>query len=229
MGAGASLPPPPIPLPSRLTALIFDLDGTLIDSAAGIASCLDQISQDRGQGPVSPQQVRRLVSRGAAELVSSCLNSTDADADLKRFRALYGQRRTTRAELYDGVFDGVTRLAGLGLPLGICTNKPQHLTDRILDDVGLAFCFQAVVGGDAASGHKPDPAHLAEVSRRLKLPLSGSALVGDSEVDEAAARAASLPFLFVSYGYVMEQCRDFCRSFDDFPALLAAVVEGMSP
>jgi phosphoglycolate phosphatase len=217
-GNGASLHSP-IPFPSRLEALIFDLDGTLIDSAVAIAASLDQIARQRGIAPVTAQQVSRLVSKGAPEMVATCLNSQNSQEDLTLFRAIYGGRQSLRSDLYDGVFEGIARLAETGLPLGICTNKPQHLTLKILADVGLLPLFQAVVGGDETSGRKPDPIHLGEVCKRLGHDPSACALVGDSEVDEAAARALGMSFLFVSYGYVIEECRDYCRRFDDFPAL----------
>jgi len=215
----------PIPFPSRLQALIFDLDGTLIDSAVAIAASLDQIARQRGLAPVTAQQVSRLVSKGASEMVAACLNSTNPQEDLTLFRAIYGGRTSLRSDLYDGVFEGITRLTETGLPLGICTNKPQHLTLKILEDVGLLSLFQAVVGGDEAAGRKPDPIHLGEVCKRLDRDPSACVLVGDSEVDEAAARALGMPFLFVSYGYVIEDCCDYCRRFDDFPTLTETLLK----
>ena len=219
-GNGAQLRSP-IPFPSSIKALIFDLDGTLIDSAVGIAACLDRIAQERGAAPVTVETVCRLISKGALELVGQSLGSADPEADLTLFRKILAARITDPAELYPGVAKAIRHFAKAGVTMGICSNKPQHLTLRTLEDVGLTDCFGAIVGGDAASGHKPDPAHLDEVCRLLGLSRDGCLLIGDSEVDQAAARAAGMPFLFADYGYALEGCSDYCRRYGDFPALAA--------
>lgn len=208
---------------SALRAVVFDLDGTLVDSATGIAECLNVVARRRDRPPVSVGRVRELVSRGALELVGASLGSPSreqAETDLREFREVYAGRRSSPRELYDGVAAGLAALSRTSLRLGLCTNKPQALTERVLHDTGIAGFFQAVVGGDAVKTAKPDAGHLAEVARRLDLPLAATALVGDSEVDSAAAAAAGIPFVLVGYGYALGASVPCQRQAADFTAVV---------
>lgn len=208
----------------RPAAIIFDLDGTLVDSATGIEACLREVSGRLGRGRVSRDRVRALISRGVGELVGESLASPDPEtnrADVVAFRAAYAGRRTEVSELFAGVAEGLAALRAADHLLGVCTNKPQYLTERVLADTGIASVFRAVVGGDTATRSKPDPLHLADVARLLDVPLDDCVLVGDSEVDAAAAAAAGIPFAFVTWGYAMGGPIETAHRFDSFERLVA--------
>jgi phosphoglycolate phosphatase len=210
---------------SETPAIIFDLDGTLVDSATGIAECLADVSRTLGRGHVTVEKVRRLVSRGVSDLVSSCLATPEEVAiasDVAAFRAVYGSRATAANELFPGVAEGLAELADAGIPLGICTNKPQHLAERVLRDTGIAPFFSTVVGGDATPHPKPRPGHLHDVARGMSCRVEDCILVGDSEVDGDAAAAAGIPFVFVTYGYAIGTDVPCTTRFDAFPAFVRA-------
>ncbi len=188
---------------TKISGVLFDLDGTLIDSAPAIAQALNQVIAARGGIAVTEQKVRSLVSRGAAELVAAAFgdHATTPERDLGDFRTVYAVLPADPADLYPGARAMLEQLYASGLALGICTNKPQGLTENLLSDLGLAPLFAAVVGGDATARAKPypDPLHLA--LEKMGVPAAMAVYVGDSEVDGEAAARAGLPFILATYGY----------------------------
>lgn len=184
-------------------AIVFDLDGTLVDSAPDIAAALSQVLVEAGGPGIDLPTVRDLIGDGARVLVERALRSTggpgDAAALLRRFLLVYADGACVQTRLYEGVEGCLRGLAERGHPLAVCTNKPLLHTRIILDRLGLARWFPVVVGGDSLPVKKPDPAPL-----RLALQQLGVAqgvLVGDSATDLGAARAAGLPCLLLRHGY----------------------------
>ena len=189
----------------HLRAVIFDLDGTLIDSAKGIAAALDVIRADRGIEPVAVEDVRRWVSLGAEELVTLALGSTPVSVseDLAAFRAAYAGVPADPADLYPGAIETLQALHERGLRLGVCTNKPQRLAAGIIEGLGLGAFFTAVVGGAPDLKPKPDPAPLHLAMDRLQVGGVASLFVGDSEVDAQTAEFAGVAFVLVGHGYAI--------------------------
>jgi phosphoglycolate phosphatase len=211
----------------RPNTVLFDLDGTLIDSAPSICATINQMIAERSGMPVSVDFVRRLVSRGAGEMVNACLGActTTPEADLADFRRIYGGLQPNPADLYPGVDELIPRLRSAGYRLGIGTNKPQELTERILKSLGLRVHFDAVVGGDRCARPKPHPEHVHLVLAQMGANAGSAVYVGDSEVDAAAARAAGLPFFLVTFGYAMGDIDDIaCQArLESLAALPAAL------
>ncbi|GAA0731522.1 MULTISPECIES: HAD family hydrolase [Sphingomonas] len=184
--------------------VIFDLDGTLVDSCEVCVSILTGMIGDRGiMHVIDPVEARLHMSSGGAEMVSALLGPARrhfAD-DLADFRARYARHVTKRESLFPGVAAGIERLHRAGLRLSICSNKPQNLVDKVLEDTGLAPYFDVVVGGQPGLRPKPEPDLLRAVTDRLGCAPQEAVFVGDSELDHAVARDAGMGFYLMTYGY----------------------------
>ena len=210
----------------RRQAVIFDLDGTLVDSAKGIAGALNQVRADRGLAPVALADVKRWVSHGAELLVTFALDSTPASVadDLAAFRAVYAGIPADPADLFPGALQTVKALHGRGLRIGVCTNKPQTLAANIVEGLGFGPFVEAVVGGAPDLEPKPDPAPLHRVMDRLGAAGDSVIYVGDSEGDAETARSAGVAFVLVCHGYLMGprekvECAALIENLDDLLAL----------
>ncbi|MDT8344365.1 MAG: phosphoglycolate phosphatase [Thermohalobaculum sp.] len=217
----------------RARAVVFDLDGTLVDSAPDIHAAANVMLAALGRAPLDLGRVTSFVGNGVAKLVERCLDATGgADAALGAhafgiFREAYHAAPASLTRPYPGVEAALDALAGAGCRLGLCTNKPEGPTRQVLDALGLARHFGAVVGGDTLAVMKPDPAPLRLCLDRLG---AGPALyVGDSETDAATARAAGLPFALFTRGYRKSPVESFeaVLAFDDFAALVPFALDTM--
>lgn len=184
-------------------ALLFDLDGTLVDSALGIAAALSRVSAERGGGAVDVALVRTLVSEGAQVLVTTALGELAGEpaADLAAFRAMLRGIPADPAMIYPGVLHALEVLRDEGFPCAIVTNKPEALARQLLDELHLSRFFGAVVGGDTLPVCKPDPAPLLHAVDLLRCGRAGAWMIGDSKVDAAAAAAAGMRFALFEGGY----------------------------
>ena len=187
--------------------LLFDLDGTLVDSAGDLAGSLDTLMQEKGKAPIGIDIGRQLIGHGIANLVRSALKlrgardgEEDSPADLKRFMEIYGARLTQTTRPYPNVMATLQQLAAEGWTMAVCTNKRELFARAIVDDLGMSKFFPVVSGPDTFGVGKPDPRHLLEAA---KAAGGGEPVlcVGDSEVDVAAAKAAQMPVIALSYGY----------------------------
>lgn len=180
--------------------MIFDLDGTLVDSAPGIASALNlvRVKPER----VSVERVRSLVSGGAARLIQDALGIEDADVPdvLVAFRHVYSQEPCRGDDLYPGVISVLDGLREAGLAIGVCTNKPQHLAEVVVKSCGLDDQVDMLIGSSAELPSKPDPSMLHWLIAELKVG-GKTVLIGDSDVDAEAAANAAIPFIAAHYGY----------------------------
>jgi phosphoglycolate phosphatase len=221
----------------RQFLLVFDLDGTLIDSAPDLRAALNEMLRERGHAPLSLPQVRRMVGDGASALVARALEASGigpvrAASALPRFLQLYeaGAVRLTRP--YPGVPQTLAVLRQRGYRTAICTNKPQHATHTVLDGLGLSPLFDGVAGGDRFAVKKPDPGHLSGLIDSLGARAEAAAMVGDSEIDAAAAHAAGLPLVLMRYGYARGDPEALAADallddFADLPATLDRL--GLTP
>jgi phosphoglycolate phosphatase len=207
--------------------LLFDLDGTLVDSAGGIAAALTQVRAERGAGSIDADTVRPWISLGADVLVARALagHAREPAGDLARFRAVLSGLPTDPDCLYPHVEETLDLLARAGFAMGVVTNKPEGLSRSLLADLQLAKRFVTIVGGDSTPYTKPDPAPILQALAALGARPERAILIGDSAIDAAAARAFLMPFLLFEGGYGADECdpADVAgrfTSFGDLPTLV---------
>jgi len=188
------------------TLVVFDLDGTLIDSAPDMHRAVNLMLADLGCAPLTLPDIRTMVGDGASALIAralaarQCVNADPAKA-LDDFLAHYEADPTNVTRTFAGVAETLERLRSIGLTLAVCTNKPTRLTEMILERLGIDRYFARVVAGDSMPFRKPDPRALMEVVDGFGAAKEATLMVGDSEVDAATAHAASVPFALMTYGY----------------------------
>lgn len=216
-----------------MTALIFDLDGTLIDSAPAIHAVSNAVLTARGFPALSMTEVRSYVGKGVPHLVRCLLQSHGQDPDGPLYTTVHDDlvlRYETEVEgntLYPGVEQALERLAGMGCAMAIATNKPYRPAMAAIRHVGLDRFFPVVLGGDSLPTRKPDPDMVHDAQRQLG--RDRALYIGDSEVDAETAANAGLPFLIYTEGYRKTPVEDLPHAarFNDF-ALLPGLVAGWS-
>ena len=200
-------------MPERPTAVVFDLDGTLVDTAADIHAVLAEVLVEAGQPASDLDAVRAMIGDGARVLIERAVAAVGADADIDalhhRFTARYALLPCRHSVPYPGAVELLRELRHRGLRLGLCTNKPQAPTVALLAALGLDGALDAVIGGDVLAGvRKPDPAHLLAVLARLDAEPAAAVMVGDSRNDLLAARGAGLRCVLVGFGYTAVPARE---------------------
>jgi phosphoglycolate phosphatase len=184
--------------------VVFDLDGTLIDSRVDLAQSANALIIERGGEPLPVERITGMVGEGAKLLVQRALTAAglapDVDTALPRFLDLYDERLLAHTELYPGTREMLDAVAG-NARLAVLTNKPRHHTERILDGLSIRSHFAAVIGGDSPLGRKPDPAGLQHLVRQAQVSESDTVLVGDSAIDLRTARAAGIRICLVRFGF----------------------------
>lgn len=213
---------------SGIRAVVFDLDGTLVDSAPDLVGALDSLLGEHGRPAVGEPLGRSMIGDGAAKLVERGFTARgglpEPLPDLaRRFVEIYEARLTARTRPFPGVDAMLETLRARGLGLGVCTNKPDRATRILLEALDLARHFSAVVGGDGVRKPAPDPVHRTLAG--LGVAAHETLYVGDSPVDLAAARAAGTPVVLVSFGYTAVPASQLGADavIDDFAALPALI------
>jgi phosphoglycolate phosphatase len=211
-------------------AVVFDLDGTLIDSAPDIHTIANLVLAGVGAAPITLADTRQFIGNGAGVFVSKMraargIPDGEQDCLLAEFVGRY-DTAVGLTDPYPGVEAALAELRARGLRLGVCTNKPERPTRSVLDHLGLTRYFDAILGGDSLPVHKPDPAPLHATFAALGDETG--IFVGDSEVDAETAERAGVPFMLFTLGYrkcAVAEMRHHA-AFDDFatlPALIATV------
>lgn len=192
---------------SRPAAVLFDLDGTLVDSLPDLTSAMNRFLVELGRRHVSLAEVRAWVGDGVGVLIERCLTETGGSTEtpltdlVRRYLGFYKGHTADATRPYPGVEVALQALAAAGHPLGVCTNKPVALSEELLEALGLRRYFQAVIGGDSLPERKPHPGHILGTLRAMGVEDKAAVMVGDSPNDVAAARAAGIPVVSVSFGY----------------------------
>jgi phosphoglycolate phosphatase len=206
--------------------VVFDLDGTLIDSRRDLADAANALIVEHGGSPLSVDTIAGMVGEGAALLVRRALAAAgsrlDIERDLRRFLELYDERLLGHTKLYDGTREMLEALAAHST-LAVLTNKPQHHTDEILRGLDVVRYFRWVLGGDTAHGRKPDPAGLRYLMSAAGAPAAETLMVGDSAIDLKTARAAGVAICLVRYGFgfrTTDGLRDGTERLADDPSAL---------
>ena len=217
--------------------LLFDLDGTLIDSVPDLCAALNEVLHERGAAPLTPAEVQPMVGDGTPALVARGLAARGLDpvempVVLPRFTAVYEANATRLTRLYPGVRETLVLLRAAGYGTAICTNKPQRPTLTVLRGLDLLDLFDGVAGGDHFAVKKPEAGHLLGLVRELGGRPERAAMIGDHENDAAAARAAGLPLVLMRYGYARVDPASLRPDalLDDFAALPQALEQlGLTP
>lgn len=211
-------------------ALLFDLDGTLVDSAADIARALSTVSIERGGQTIMSTTVRPLVSLGATTLVRRALGPVAGDEsdDLAAFRTVLASLPPDPTIVFDGVREALGALSAAGFAMAIVTNKPESLSRQLLRALALDHYFGAIIGGDSAAVSKPSRTPLDMALRQLGKSTDGAMMIGDSAVDAEAAQACGVPFILYMGGYDAAGCSNWpvAARFGDF-GQLQSLIEGL--
>jgi 2-phosphoglycolate phosphatase len=191
-------------MPPPLRAILFDLDGTVLDTAPDMVGALNKLRLERRLAPLPYEGVRSSVSHGAARLVK--LGFPDAESEFavlqKRFLDIYAGAVSSETRLFDGMDRVLATLAERGLLCGIVTNKPAWLTLPLLEQLGLKPRFACVVSGDTVSERKPHAMPMLHAAKLAGVAADECVYVGDAERDIQAAHAAGMPALVAAYGYL---------------------------
>ena len=196
--------------PLAVSAVLFDLDGTLLDTLPDLHAAVSAMLRDLGRPPLPEAATRNYVGRGIANLVKRVLaNSLDVADDaapppqdaLDSFRRHYASENGRQVRPYPGVLEGLKALKAKGIPLGVITNKAQAFTLPLLELTGLSGYFDVVVSGDLLPRQKPDPMALIWACGRLGVSPAETLFIGDSINDFLAGRAAGCHVFLLPYGY----------------------------
>lgn len=192
---------------SHIQAVVFDLDGTLIDSLPDLAAAVNHMLGEEGRAALGDDDIKPMIGDGAATLVQRAFDARGGLPGpgvapyLQRFLDHYEPRSAELTRPWQGVPETLTALKARGLKLGVCTNKPTKATHDILRVLQLSHFFDVVVGGDDVPAIKPDPAHVHAVLDKLGALPSAAVMVGDSINDVLAGKAAGLAVIAMSFGY----------------------------
>ena len=210
--------------PAKL--LVFDLDGTLIDSRSDLAASINHMRMQYELEPLPLETVTSFVGDGMYKLVERSLAGVEHNPDeaLAIYRAYYFAHSTEHTVLYDGVDEGLCRLADAGFALAVLTNKPGEPSRHILEHFGLAGLFWAIIGGGDVPSLKPSPDGVEEILRLTGCRPDHAWMVGDHCTDLAVAQNAGIRSAFVTYGFGGERGYKPDAYFASFPELVGYFV-----
>lgn len=214
--------------------LVFDLDGTLVETAPDLHAALNHTLASKDLGPVSMDTIRMMIGDGAKALIrkglsfhGEIIDEAEIDTVLwPLFLAHYEANITRLSAPFEDCIACLEGLKSAGATLAVCTNKAQGLAEQVLEGLEFEAYFAATVGGDALAIKKPDGQHIAETIARAGGAVERAIMIGDSQTDEKAARDIGLPFVFVSFGYgtLSDQPYDRLQSVDHFRDLERALI-----
>jgi len=225
------------PVTGRFSALLFDLDGTLVDSAPDISAAINRVLERMGRPLLGVSDIQSLIHLPAPVLVEKALALTgpaarqqDIDFLLSEFLEGYRRNPGQHTVLFPGAREALERYMAAGIRLGLCTNKPEITCFPVLETLDLRRYFTAIVCGDTLDYHKPDPRHVLHTLDILGAAPRDAAFIGDTEVDMQAARNAGLPSICVTFGYAQTPCDTLGADglidhFDELDETLRAIGE----
>ncbi len=215
---------------------IFDLDGTLADTAADLLAAANAALAPHDLPLLDPVVDRVVAGRGGRSMIRRSLELAGRDPlgaeETKLTDRLYPElleaysgALSVHSQLYPGVVACLDRLEAADWRLGVCTNKPERLAMRLLQDLGVLHRFGALLGADTLSVHKPDPEHMAETARRIKATPTRSVMIGDTKTDLDTARNLGVPCILTTFGFAAEPISDLSPDelvdhFDEIPGVI---------
>ena len=204
----------------RPTAIVWDLDGTLVDSAPDLASALNTVLDMRGFFTLPITEVRKMIGNGVPKLVERGFNAVGVRPDpaqldelIAMFVKEYKACATDNTRPYPGIVEALQEVQSMNIPMGVCTNKPEAFTRQILEGLGLSGYFSSVVGGDSTGARKPDPEPVLACLRGLATVPASSLMIGDSVHDVHAAHAAGVTIGVVPWGYTTAPVEELGADF----------------
>jgi phosphoglycolate phosphatase len=211
--------------------IVFDLDGTLVDSSVDLANAVNALLVELGATPLAEAAIIAMVGEGASVLVRRALTAAALDPDtpgaLDRFLAHYDPHLLDHTRPYPGMVDTLTWFNGR-LPMAVLTNKPAHPTELMLRGLSLRVYFRTVIGGDTPHGRKPNPAGLLQLAADAGVDPGCVLMVGDSPIDLATARNAGTQICLARYGFGYRFAPDDFRGdelFIEAPANLVTLFD----
>ncbi len=215
----------------QFQSIIFDLDGTLINTAPDVRLALNHMLACYGQPGIELDELYTMIGTGARSMVKNALcnhdlvlSETEIDAAVQCYLNYYRAHPVVETTIYPGVIQTLALLKNDGIQMGICTNKPSVMTHIVLEVLQLRDYFVAVVAGDEVAKPKPHHLHLMAVLQRMQMSEQHTLLVGDSEIDQQCAENARVPFVGVRYGYHLEQpAPHMIDHFSELPAILTTI------
>ena len=217
--------------------IVFDLDGTLVDTAPDLTNALNDVLTRRGHAAVPAETIRACVGHGARVMIEEALRRAGAQDDVDRmlaeFLVHYEANIAAESRPFPGAVAALDSLAAQGATLAVCTNKREHLSRRLLQELHIEGYFAAIAGRDTFAVSKPNPGHLTGTIALAGGDPSRAIMVGDSEVDLRTARAASVPAILVSFGYAASPLDGVAPAavidhFDELEARAAALLNGFA-
>ncbi len=191
---------------ARIRGVLFDLDGTLADTAPDLGGALNRLRVEQGLSELPAETLRPHTSAGARGLIGAGFGVTPDDpryaALAERFLTLYESALCVDTRLFDGMGEVLTRLEQAGIPWGVVTNKAARFTVPLMRELGLHERAASIVSGDSVPVPKPDPAGLRLAASEMDVDVASCLYVGDDERDILAARAASMPSVTAAFGYL---------------------------
>lgn len=189
--------------------ILIDVDGTLVDSVPDLAYCVDEMMKQMDRPPYGEDMVRNWVGNGVERLVRRALigqldgepDEVDFEKAYPIFLELYTENTSKRSVLYPGISEGLDFLQAAGYRLGCVTNKAAQFTIPLLKDLGIYAYFEIVISGDTLAKKKPDPLPLLHAAEYFAAEPANALMIGDSQSDVKAARAAGFRIICMSYGY----------------------------
>lgn len=212
--------------------LLFDLDGTLVDTLPDLTDALNEVLRERGYAALAPAEVKPMIGDGMPMLLQRGFAARGAAGEAKamqpRFIEIYEANSANLSRPYPGVPETLAALRARGYATAVATNKPQHATGELLRALGLANLFDSYAGGDRFAVKKPNAGHLLGLLDSLGGDPSRAAMIGDSENDALSARAAAMALILMRYGYARTDPAQLGADrvldrFDELPETLAAL------
>ena len=219
------------------STIVFDLDGTLVDTAPDLSNALNDVLTRRGHRPVSLETIRACVGHGARVMIEEALRRAGADDDVDRmlaeFLVHYEANIAAESRPFPGAVAALEAFAAQGAILAVCTNKRESLSRRLLQELGIDGYFAAIAGRDTFAVSKPDPGHLTGTIALAGGDPAHAVMIGDSEVDVRTAKAAGIPIILVSFGYATAPLHGLSPDvmidhFDALAAHAAALLNGVA-
>ncbi len=219
-------------LNKKPTAVIFDLDGTLVDSALDLTATLNHLLRINGRETIDNSVVRHMVGEGARALIIKGFSHTGdlpsedkLDEIFEEYLNYYLANVSVETVMFDGVLNVLNKLQAQGIPMAVCTNKITELTHALLKSLEIDHFFSAITCGDSFDYKKPDPRHLYSTCDMMNVDPTGAIMVGDSASDVNSAIAANMPVIGVSFGYTAIPMRELGPNIviDHFDEFIEAV------